>query len=228
MASGAIPYLTKCMNIGYICHNFRLNFSTLLTPTIRTVGNLLTGDDSQTDYLVSTGVIENLKQVINHEKKAVRREACWALSNITAGNSQQIAVVLSDPHILTILEGLILNDSPEISREATWILSNATSRADNQLISSLVNWGLIKIFLQIMKLPDSKQVSICLDALVNIFNKGEEPGIKSEEGNPFLDIFEKNEGAAILEELQIHPVEEVYQKALGILETYYDIEEPLE
>jgi hypothetical protein len=32
--------------------------------------------------------LETIFNLLNHEKRSVRREACWALSNITAGNEE--------------------------------------------------------------------------------------------------------------------------------------------
>jgi hypothetical protein len=50
------------------------------------IGNITTGDDKQTQYAVDNGLIQALGLVLQHPKKTLRKEACWVLSNITAGS----------------------------------------------------------------------------------------------------------------------------------------------
>jgi hypothetical protein len=112
----------------------------VLIPALRTVGNIVTGDDLQTqviwhspqsygifEWVLSKGVSSSLNQeqflfvllsgdttklllllfqfIINNQalpcllgllthnhKKSIKKEACWTISNITAGNKDQIQV----------------------------------------------------------------------------------------------------------------------------------------
>ena len=63
-----------------------------LVPILRIYGNLVTGTDTQTDAVINSQqdqlhFLPLIFQLLKHEKKPVRREVCWTLSNITAGNS---------------------------------------------------------------------------------------------------------------------------------------------
>lgn len=49
------------------------------------IGNIVTGDDMQTQVVVAAGGLNCFVQLIQHPKKAIRKEACWAISNVTAG-----------------------------------------------------------------------------------------------------------------------------------------------
>jgi len=40
--------------------------------------------------VIEAGALEALNNIIYHKKKTVRKEVCWSLSNITAGNAQQL------------------------------------------------------------------------------------------------------------------------------------------
>ena len=63
--------------------------------------------------------------MITHNKKAVRKEVCWSVSNITAGTTQQIQLSIETG----IIEKLILiltGDDVEVRKEAVWALSNTT------------------------------------------------------------------------------------------------------
>ncbi len=54
-------------------------------PCLRTIGNIVTGDNDQTQIAVEAGIIPALNETIQHPKKTIRKETCWVLSNITAG-----------------------------------------------------------------------------------------------------------------------------------------------
>ncbi|XP_044480947.1 importin subunit alpha-like [Mangifera indica] len=77
----------------------------VLVPALRTVGNIVTGDDMQTQALPCL-----LNLSTENYKKSIKKEACWTISNITAGNVNQIQCDLlnrPDPRIVTVcLEGL--------------------------------------------------------------------------------------------------------------------------
>ena len=53
---------------------------------LRTLGNVLTGTDDETQQAIDAGALESFNRLIGHPKKAVRKEVCWSVSNITAGN----------------------------------------------------------------------------------------------------------------------------------------------
>ena len=59
-------------------------------PCLRTIGNIVTGDDSQTQTAIESGLIDAINVILAHPKKTVRKEACWVLSNITAGTVDQV------------------------------------------------------------------------------------------------------------------------------------------
>lgn len=67
---------------------------TVQTPALRTVGNIVTGDDHQTQIIISSGALTNLHQLLASPKEAIRKEACWTVSNITAGTVQQVQAVV--------------------------------------------------------------------------------------------------------------------------------------
>ena len=50
-----------------------------------TIGNIVTGDDLQTQVMINAGLLPQLMGMVQHPKKSIRKEACWTISNITAG-----------------------------------------------------------------------------------------------------------------------------------------------
>ncbi|MBA0578938.1 hypothetical protein Gorai_021208, partial [Gossypium raimondii] len=64
---------------------------TVLIPALRTVGNIVTGDDMQTQCIINHQALPCLLNLLtNNYKKSIKKEACWTISNITAGNANQI------------------------------------------------------------------------------------------------------------------------------------------
>ena len=69
------------------------NKDTIKVPALRIVGNIITGNDVQTQTMLDLNVIDNLKLLLESPiKESIRKEIMWTISNITAGNWQQCKV----------------------------------------------------------------------------------------------------------------------------------------
>jgi len=60
---------------------------------LRAVGNIFAGDDIQTQVILDCGALSGLRLLLYHPNKDICKEACWTISNITAGHSKQIEEV---------------------------------------------------------------------------------------------------------------------------------------
>lgn len=98
-------------------------------PCLRSIGNIVTGDDTQTQMVIDSGALAALNELIYNKKKTVRKEVCWSLSNITAGSTDQIQQCL-DIGIIDKLIQILLQDDNEIKKEAVWAVSNCTASAN--------------------------------------------------------------------------------------------------
>lgn len=71
------------------------------------------GNPLQIQAAIDCGILTFLAKLVFHEKKLIRKEACWVILNISSGTHQQIkALILSD--FLPILHHLIKNDEPDV------------------------------------------------------------------------------------------------------------------
>lgn len=95
---------------------------------LRTVGNILTGSDHETQTAIDAGVLQAMNRLITATQKATRKEVCWSVSNITAGTSTQIQMCL-DIGLFDKIIHIMLNDDNDIKKEAVWALSNGTQNA---------------------------------------------------------------------------------------------------
>ena len=66
----------------------------MVNPALRVVGNVLAGDDEQTQMCINNNILKYLEQLLSSSQFSVVKEATWCLSNITAGHEAQIQVVV--------------------------------------------------------------------------------------------------------------------------------------
>ncbi|KAB2003297.1 hypothetical protein ERO13_D11G116800v2 [Gossypium hirsutum] len=196
---------------------------TVLIPALRTVGNIVTGDDMQTQCIIGHQALPCLLNLLtNTYKKSIKKEACWTISNITAGNVDQIQAVI-EAGIIAPLVHLLQNAEFEIKKEAAWAISNATSGGTHEQIKFLVSQGCIKPLCDLLNCPDPRIVTVCLEGLENILKVGEAEKNLGHTGdvNLYAQLIDDAEGLEKIENLQSHDNNEIYEKAVKILETYW-------
>ncbi|KAK8532599.1 hypothetical protein V6N13_131912 [Hibiscus sabdariffa] len=199
---------------------------TVLIPALRTVGNIVTGDDMQTQCIINHQALPCLLNLLtNNYKKSIKKEACWTISNITAGNVDQIQAVIGAGIIAPLVQ-LIQNAEFEIKKEAAWAVSNATSGGSHEQIKFLVSQGCIKPLCDLLNCPDPRIVTVCLEGLENILKVGEAEKNLGHTGevNLYAQLIDDAEGLEKIENLQSHDNNEIYEKAVKILETWFQFQ----
>ncbi|KAL8167796.1 hypothetical protein V2J09_009295 [Rumex salicifolius] len=224
----------------------------VLIPALRTVGNIVTGDDIQTQHtsfspvhqymilqlcgdlcfcLPGPGALATLTPFVMRAANSVflgldfgecqiilvkalrliirptsialpsefniKKEACWTISNITAGNRDQI-------------------------QEAACAFSNATCGGSHEQIKFLVGQGCINPLCDLLVCPDPRIITVCLQALGNILKVGESEKTLGRTGdvNLYAQLIEGADGLEKMESLQSHDNNDIYDKAVNFLETY--------
>jgi HEAT repeat protein len=209
------------------------------TPALRTVGNIVTGDDLQTQLMLNGDALPCLRALLHSQKEDILKEACWTLSNITAGNKQQIQAVI-DADVLPPLIQLLANAELAVRKEAAWVICNATSGGTPQQIKYLVQVGCIRPLCDLLVVADKKIIAVALEGLENILKVGDEEmrqGLTEE--NDMARFVDEAEGLSKMEFLQQHEhaawprtsceswawTSDIYDKAVKIIETYFSQEE---
>jgi len=166
-----------------------------------------------------------LMHLLSHSKKGIRKEACWTISNVTAGNRQQIQEVINHGLIPPLIHLLQTADF-DIRKEAAWAISNATAGGGAQQIEYLVDAGCIKPMCDLLTVQDSKMIGVALDAIENMLKIGKQK--QQENGlpeNPIVSLVEQADGLQRIEALQEDNNDDVYRKAVKLLEEYFPLED---
>ena len=89
-------------------------------------------------------------------------------------------------------------------------------------LKKILEQGILRIICNCLKMDDAKYLAVCLEAFGNLLAFGKKNNPNPNLPNPIVEEVEKMGMFDILEKLQLHPVEIVYEKTLKILETYFD------
>jgi importin subunit alpha-6/7 len=192
------------------------------TPALRTVGNIVTGTDEQTQYVLNLNVVPHLLGLLDHTKKNIRKEACWTLSNITAGTSEQIQLVIQN-NVFPKLVQLLMTAEFDIQKEAAWAISNATSGGTVDQILYIIHHGAVPALCSLLTVSDTKIVTVALEGLENMLKAGVQR--QGQINDRILEMFDECGGITKLEELQDHQNPNIYNRALKIITTYFNGED---
>ena len=189
-----------------------------VVPALRTLGNIVSGDDKQTQTVIEANVLTALVPLLSHEKKNIRKETCWLLSNIAAGTPAQLTLLMNTPQLIPrVLEQLSSSAEWDVRKEACWIVSNLSSVCENGLIHhKLVEYGVIAPLCELLSTSDVKVLLVAMDALDCILKMGGESNLLR-----YTQLVDEAGGIELLEHLQEHEEPSVYQKTVSIIETYF-------
>lgn len=189
----------------------------IIVPALRSVGNIVTGSDAQTDAALKAGVLDHMKKLLNNPRTNIVKEAAWTVSNITAGNAQQIQAVI-DAGIFEDICKVMMQGDFRAQKEAAWVVTNTSSSGTAMQIQHLIHRvGILKPFCDLLDSKDARTVLVVLNGLKNLFQLAE----KTDQLDNFAFAIEENGALDLLEKLQQHENEEIYGHALWIIEKYF-------
>jgi len=134
--------------------------TTVITPALRTLGNFVSGNDHQTQAVLDAGALIYMTQLLHNPKKNIRKETCWLLSNIAAGNHNQISTLLHTKGMIPLVLNQLASGEWDVKKEAAWVISNIATGGNRTHIQQLVDYGAVKPLCDLLKVEDAKIVEV--------------------------------------------------------------------
>ncbi|KAG2373031.1 hypothetical protein C9374_012877 [Naegleria lovaniensis] len=190
----------------------------VVAPALRIIGNIASGDDVQTEYLVSMGILPIIHTLLVHSKKSIRKEAVWTISNICAGSPEQIQAAIDAGLILKIIERME-QENFDVKKEAMWTLSNYCCGANFKQLEYIIECGVISKFCDALNSSDHKYILVALEGLDSLMTR-----YKEGRGNVDLIIkqIETNNGSQKIEQLIGHRNKDISALATELLQMLED------
>ncbi|KAG6454647.1 hypothetical protein O3G_MSEX008810 [Manduca sexta] len=192
------------------------NSPAVRTPALRSIGNMLTGSDEQTDRCLDAGCLEHIMTLLRCGKPSLMKEAAWAASNVLAGTQPQIQRAV-DAGLLPHLCHVITSKDIKCQKEAAWAVTNLCLGGTRQQLDALFSSGILQPYCALLHARDTRAVTVVLDGITHLLQAAAKYGhleamcLKLEEIGALDQI----------ENLQQHENEQVYRKTLHILDTYF-------
>ncbi|KAF2304748.1 hypothetical protein GH714_037816 [Hevea brasiliensis] len=173
------------------------NDEEVLTDACWALSYLSDGTNDKIQAVIEAGVCPRLVELLLHSSPTVLIPALRTVGNIVTGDDMQTQTII-EAGIIAPLVQLLQNAEFEIKKEAAWAISNATSGGTHEQIN-------------------------LLEGLENILKVGEaEKNLGSAGGaNLYAQMIDDAEGLEKIENLQSHDNNDIYEKAVKILETYW-------
>lgn len=158
-----------------------------------------------------------MKALLTNQKPSIVKEAAWTVSNITAGNSDQIQKVYEADLVPYIMNVLKIGDNKS-QREAAWAVSNiTTSGTPEQVMLIVQEFEWFKAFTDLLAAVDARTVKVILTGLANVFQMAQKHNVL----DAVCTEFENTGGLDKLENLQSHQNEEIYKRAYYLIDMYF-------
>ncbi|KAJ6235382.1 importin subunit alpha-4 [Anaeramoeba flamelloides] len=191
-------------------------------PAIRTIGDMITGDEKSTQYILDCGLLKNFDLLLDHKTLKIIKFSCWALSNICAGNYEQIESVIEHNLIPALLK-LMEHDLIPIKKEAFWAVSNAIYLGSDKQVMYLYEKGVIVKLLPFLKVKHNKIVASCLESYLKILEVGNQKAIdEGTEENFYALEMEENGIRKQIEDCTENPNKKIFKISNTILERFFD------
>ena len=179
----------------------------------------MTGSDVQTQSVIDAGGLAACAALTRHERRNVRREACWAASNVAAGTAAQISQLAGTPGMVPNLVHQLDKGDWNVQKEAVWALSNMITSGGDDVVHFAVASKVLAPMVRMLKVDDPKIITVALEAVGVVLECGSCPSDAT--GKTYAELVEECGGVDALDALQQHANNDIYERSVELMETFY-------
>lgn len=197
--------------------NIKSGNAAFITPCLRAIGNMLTGPDWSLGQLLSRGLLDIFPSILSARNRIIRKEACWAISNIAASTIPAHLEALIASGVVPSVLALAPSDERDVKKEVTWVIANIVRSKDVSLeiLQYLVHINVINVIDSLLASSDSSMQIHLLSVLSILLERIPEA----------VTIVANVGGIETLENLQHSRSLEVYEAAQHILVRFFQAAE---
>lgn len=194
----------------------------LAVPALRSLGNIVSGNDLQTQAVLDANVVPALSPLLSHPKKNVRKETCWMLSNIAAGRVDQLNLLFNVPDLIpNVLMQLSSTTEWDVRKEAAWVICNIATVGQKVHVMRLVEYGAVRPLCSLLDVSEVNILKIVMEGLEAMLKLDADPSINVN----IAHLVDEAGGVDALEQAQQHEDEGVYRRSVALLEKYFGAED---
>ena len=158
--------------------------------------------------LACSDLLSSLLALLNSPKKELRKEACWTLSNITAGSAEQVAAV-EGAGIMPQLINMMIIEEYEIKKEAVYAICNACCSGGDEDVCTLARIGATAPLCDLLTIDEPSLIIVCLEGIEALLQVGER--VHGAALNLHARLVDDVGGCEQIEALQLHENATIYQ-----------------
>lgn len=185
----------------------------LIIPSLGTLGNIVTGNDKHKDAVLQGNILACLVWLLRHANISIAKSAAWVMSNIMAGNSQQIQMVIEAGCLQPLINILLCRDEPKVQKEAAQAVKNLTSHGTLKQINFLRHSRFLKPYTDLLESEDDDTVILVLEGLRKILDAAET--------DTFAEIVEDCGGLDKIRAIQCHENDIIMEMSMNMVEVYF-------
>ena len=212
--AGVLPLVVNCAKAGVA-----------VLGCLRVLGNICSGIDVYAQAVINAGGVDVLASQLTSDVPSILKEASWALSNIAAGNVDQIDALIKHP---TIVRDVLANFTcawPEVRKESVWTIANIASAGSRQQLRILIEeHAVVEAMCGIAAATaDVKMAIVALEAVGNCLHAFE--CLKREQGLAVNALVTRLRATAALIQLQSlshHTDTDVVAQVRTLRERYFE------
>ena len=148
--------------------------NSVILSCLEVLGFFTSKSDDPCQDVVDNSGIEAFFEMLDHEYWKIRKKACWALSNISAGTFGQIQAILDRSGLYQKLMKMATEDELLVRREASWVICNFTINPSASQLSFLLQERFLTLLRNIISVAEdnAEMLENAFLALRNVFRHG--------------------------------------------------------